>query len=93
MLLREDIVPTKCSMTSIASASPKMPAKRSSAPAPRKIKQQEENERMAKLYRQHVLKEQPGEALVQLGGIAPAAPAAPAPKKEAAQEEVGSFGD
>ncbi|HBY60263.1 MAG TPA: radical SAM protein, partial [Solibacterales bacterium] len=56
-----------------------------------KLKQQEENARMAKLYREHVLKEQPGEALVQLGGIQPAAPQA-APKKDA-REEVGSFGD
>ncbi len=40
---------------------------------------------MMKLYRQHVLKEQPGPELVQISGIAPA--------KEAEQEEVGSFGD
>jgi len=64
-----------------------------------KIKEQEENERMMKLYRQHVLKEQPGEPLVQLGAITPApAPAptpapAPAPKVVEEQEEVGSFGD
>jgi tetraether lipid synthase len=49
---------------------------------------QQENERMAKLYRQHVLKEQPGPELVQL---APAAPAKPKP--EEAAEAVGSFGD
>jgi uncharacterized radical SAM superfamily Fe-S cluster-containing enzyme len=47
-----------------------------------------ENARMAKLYRQHVLKEEPGPALVQLGGIAPAAKPA-----EKSAEEVGSFGD
>jgi hypothetical protein len=41
---------------------------------------------MAKLYRQHVLKEQPGPELVS---IAPA----PAPKKVEEREEVGSFGD
>ena len=35
-----------------------------------KLKQQE-NERMAKLYRQHVLKEQPGPELVQLAPLAP----------------------
>jgi 7,8-dihydro-6-hydroxymethylpterin dimethyltransferase len=56
-----------------------------------KLKQQQENERMAKLYREHVLGEKPQPAnLVQLGSIAPAP--APAPKVEE-QEEVGSFGD
>ncbi len=48
-----------------------------------------ENARMAKLYREHVLKEEPGPELVQLGGIQPAKPKAVADKKE----EVGSFGD
>ena len=37
-----------------------------------KLKQTEEDARMAKLYRQHVLKEEAGPELVQLGGIAPA---------------------
>jgi uncharacterized radical SAM superfamily Fe-S cluster-containing enzyme len=56
-----------------------------------KLKEQQEHERMMKLYKQHVLKEQPGPDLVQIG-IAPAAPApAAAPKEE--REEVGSFGD
>ncbi len=55
-----------------------------------KLHEQQENERMAKLYRQHVLKEQPGPELIQLGSIAPA-PAKP--KSEADREEVGSFGD
>ena len=59
-----------------------------------KLKQQE-NERMAKLYREVILKEKPVEAgfvpVSQLGGIQPAAPKA-APAKEK-QEEVGSFGD
>jgi uncharacterized radical SAM superfamily Fe-S cluster-containing enzyme len=56
-----------------------------------KLREQQENERMAKLYRQHVLKEEPGPELVQLGSIAPA-PAAK-PKSEVDREEVGSFGD
>jgi hypothetical protein len=56
-----------------------------------KLHEQQENERMAKLYRQHVLKEQPGPELVQLGSIAPAPPAKP--KTEVDREEVGSFGD
>jgi len=55
-----------------------------------KLKQQQENERMMKLYKQHVLKEQAGPDLVQIGGIQPA----PAPKPAVEeQEEVGSFGD
>ncbi len=54
-----------------------------------KLKQKAENERMAALYRQHVLKEQPGAGLVQIGSITPA-PAAPAGES---REEVGSFGD
>ena len=45
---------------------------------------------MAKLYRKVVLKEAPGPALVQLGGIVPAKPVV---KMEEKQEEVGSFGD
>jgi 7,8-dihydro-6-hydroxymethylpterin dimethyltransferase len=61
-----------------------------------KIKQEAENQRMMKLYKEHVLKEQPGPELVQLGSIAPA-PVAPAPapvaKKTEEREEVGSFGD
>ena len=56
-----------------------------------KLKEQQENERMMKLYREHVLKEQPGVPLVQIGPIA-AAPA-PAPKAVEEREEVGSFGD
>jgi hypothetical protein len=51
---------------------------------------------MMKLYREHVLKEQPGPELVQIGSIAPAAPLAtiqPAPKRVEEREEVGSFGD
>ena len=47
-----------------------------------------ESARMAKLYRQHVLKEEAGPELVQLGGITPAPK--PAPKSA---EEVSSFGD
>ncbi len=49
---------------------------------------QQENERMATLYRQHVLKEQAPPELVQLAPIAPAKP-----KPEEAAEAIGSFGD
>jgi 7,8-dihydro-6-hydroxymethylpterin dimethyltransferase len=48
-----------------------------------------ENERMMKLYREHVLKEQPGEPLVQIASV----PSAPAAAKTEDREEVGSFGD
>jgi len=68
-----------------------------------KIKQDAENARMAKLYREHILKEQPGPELVSIApiGIAPAPAAAPlvqlakpaAKKKVEEKEEVGSFGD
>jgi hypothetical protein len=52
-----------------------------------KIKAQEENQRMMKLYRQHVLKEEPRQDLVSLSEIKPA------PKTAEDREEVGSFGD
>jgi len=48
-----------------------------------------EDQRMAKLYREHVLKEAPGPDLVQIVAPTPA----PAPKADEAREEVGSFGD
>ena len=61
------------------------------------MKQDAENDRMAKLYREHVLKEQPGPGLVSIAPIAaapaPAASPKPAAKKVEEQEEVGSFGD
>jgi 7,8-dihydro-6-hydroxymethylpterin dimethyltransferase len=55
-----------------------------------RMKEQQENERMAKPYRQHVLKEQGGPERVQIGGAPPAPVAAPAAEE---REEVGSFGD
>jgi uncharacterized radical SAM superfamily Fe-S cluster-containing enzyme len=57
-----------------------------------KIKQNEENARMASLYRQHVLKEQPTPGLVPLQAILPAPKPAAAERVEE-REEVGSFGD
>jgi 7,8-dihydro-6-hydroxymethylpterin dimethyltransferase len=53
-----------------------------------KLRLKAENDRMAKMYREVVLKEQDN-GLVQIGGALPSA-AAPAVKKD---EEVGSFGD
>ena len=53
-----------------------------------KAKDRQEQERMMKLYREHVLKEQPAPAdLVKIGDIQPAA------KPVEEREEVGSFGD
>jgi hypothetical protein len=55
-----------------------------------KLREQQENARMAKLYREHVLKEAPAPAnLVRLDEIQPAV--VPEPIEE--REEVGSFGD
>lgn len=51
-------------------------------------RQEEDSRRMAKLYRQVVLKEPEPEPLVQINPIAPAAKPA-----ERVQEEVGAFGD
>jgi len=49
---------------------------------------EEENARMMALYKKHVLKEPEGEALVQIGGIAPAPKAA-----ENEDKAVGALGD
>jgi hypothetical protein len=49
-------------------------------------KQGEDDARMARLYREVVLKEKPAEPLVSIGGIKPA-------KVAETREEVGSFGD
>jgi uncharacterized radical SAM superfamily Fe-S cluster-containing enzyme len=57
-----------------------------------KQKQAEEDAQMAKLYRQHVLKEQPTPELVSLDAIKPAVKPAPVERVEE-REEVGSFGD
>lgn len=58
----------------------------------RDAKQQaDENDKMARLYRKHVLKEPESVEFVPLSGIAPAKPVAP--KVEDKKEEVGSFGD
>jgi len=57
-----------------------------------KLKEKAENERMAALYRKHVLKEPEAPELVQIN-IAAAPAVAPKAKKEEAPEEVGSFGD
>jgi uncharacterized radical SAM superfamily Fe-S cluster-containing enzyme len=60
-----------------------------------KMKQDAENARMAKLYREHVLQEKPAPGLVSIESLAPApkSVAKPAAHKVEEQEEVGSFGD
>ena len=65
-----------------------------------KLKENAENERMAKLYREHVLKETPNPDLVQIGNLgggqmlpAPKPVAKPVAKQVEEREEVGSFGD
>jgi hypothetical protein len=50
------------------------------------LNERREHERMAALYRQHVLKEQAPPDLVQIRSVAPAEP-------RESREEVGSFGD
>jgi len=58
-----------------------------------KLKEAAKNAEMAKLYRQHVLKEpQPEGGFVPLGALGGIAPAAPKTTSEK-NEEVGSFGD
>ena len=74
-------------------ASPRRRAKKRSAPATPSMKQEAENARMAKLYREHVLKEQPAPGLVQ-HRAASRRLRSPLPKpKVEEREEVGSFGD
>ena len=46
---------------------------------------------MMKLYREHVLKEQPGPELVQIGGIAPAPKPAPRRRKSAKKSAASAI--
>jgi hypothetical protein len=59
------------------------------------MKQDAENARMAKLYREHVLQEKPVPGLVSIESLAPAPKpvAKPVVKKVEEREEVGTFGD
>jgi 7,8-dihydro-6-hydroxymethylpterin dimethyltransferase len=89
MVLREDII-TKDVQHDLDSKGIAKTAREEKLRArAQKQKQSEDDARMAKLYREVVLKEQKGPELVQL---APAAPKPVKPKVEE-REEVGSFGD
>ena len=58
------------------------------------LKQKLENEKMARLYREHVLGEKKIEGFVPLDGLLGSVPPKPAPKVEAEKrEEVGAMGD
>jgi hypothetical protein len=88
LLLREEIVATEeqhdLDRLGIAKNAGQEKARARDA----KAKDRLEQERMMKLYREHVLKEQPKPAdLVSISDIQPAA------KHVAEREEVGSFGD
>ncbi len=58
-----------------------------------KLKEQEENAKMEKLYRKHVLGEKEQEAFVPLSSIQSISPAKPVAPKGETREEVGSMGD
>ncbi len=87
MVLREEIITTETQKDLDRLGIAKNAREEKLRARAERLKQQEENARMAKLYRQYVLKEPPGPELVQISGINPA------PKTEKKQEEVGSFGD
>jgi hypothetical protein len=96
MVLREDILTTEIQhdLDNLGIAKTAREEKIRARDA--KIKQDAENARMAKLYREHVLQEKPVAGLVSIETIAPAPkPVAPKPavKKAEEREEVGSFGD
>ena len=56
------------------------------------LKEKLENERMSRLYREHILGEKKVEGFVPLDGLLGSAPSKPAPQVEK-QEEVGAMGD
>jgi hypothetical protein len=56
------------------------------------LKEKLENERMARLYREHILGEKKVEGFVPLDGLLGSIPSKPAPQVEK-QEEVGAMGD
>jgi hypothetical protein len=89
MLVRADIVTTEEQHDLDAMGIAKNAREEKIRARDAKLKQSAEDARMAKLYRQHILKEQAGPELVSIAPVTPAPK--PAPVEE--QEEVGSFGD
>ena len=88
LALREDIVTNEIQhdLDKLGIAKTAREEKLRARDARLKQTQTEENERMMKLYKKHVLKE-PETGLVSIGGISPA------PKPVEKNEEVGAFGD
>jgi len=86
MVLREEIVTTEVQHDLDRLGIAKNAREEKIRARDEKLRRQQENERMAKLYRQHVLKEQSGPELVQIKDLKETSPVEE-------REEVGSFGD
>jgi hypothetical protein len=95
MVLREDIVTTEIQHDLDNLGIAKTAGEEKTRARDAKMKQDAENARMAKLYREHVLQEKPVAGLVSIESLAPAPRPAvkPVAKKVEEREEVGSFGD
>jgi uncharacterized radical SAM superfamily Fe-S cluster-containing enzyme len=95
MVLREDIVTTEIQHDLDNLGIAKTAGEEKTRARDAKMKQDAENARMAKLYREHVLQEKPVEGLVSIESLAPAPKPVvkPVVKKVEEREEVGSFGD
>ncbi len=91
MVLREDIVTNEIQHDLDNLGIAKTAREEKTRARDSKMKQDAENARMAKLYREHVLQEKPVAGLVSIESLAPAAK--PVAKKVEEREEVGSFGD
>jgi uncharacterized radical SAM superfamily Fe-S cluster-containing enzyme len=89
MVLRDDIVTLEVQHDLDKLGIAKTAREEKSRARDEKMRQSQEDARMAKLYREVVLKEAPGEPLVTIGGITPAKPVT----KPETREEVTSFGD
>jgi uncharacterized radical SAM superfamily Fe-S cluster-containing enzyme len=86
MVLREEIVTTEVQHDLDRLGIAKNAREEKIRARDERLRRQQENERMAKLYRQHVLKEQSGPELVQIKDLKETSPVEE-------REEVGSFGD
>jgi hypothetical protein len=97
MVLREDIVTNEIQHDLDKRGIAKTAGEEKARARDAKLKQAAEDAHMAKLYRQHVLKEEAGPGLVSIVPAATPVKISPAPKpvteKVEEQEEVGSFGD